>query len=280
MSNTIQPVETLTGAGGIEVFKNTEFGEIRTTAIDGEPWFIGRDVAAALGYTNSRKALADHVDDEDKGVTKRDTLGGRQDMVIINESGLYSLVLSSKLPTARKFKRWITSEVIPSIRRHGAYLMPSVLEQAIQNPDFIIGLVTNIKEERQKRLEAQSQVVALTAKVSQMKPKADYCDLILATTNAVTITQIAADYNMSARAFNQKLHEIGIQHKVNDQWILYVEYMDKGYTRSSTFTFEQSNGKERTKMSTLWTQKGRLFLYEELKKHGIVPLMELETTNA
>lgn len=280
MSNTIQPVETLTGAGGIEVFKNTEFGEIRTTAIDGEPWFIGRDVAAALGYTNSRKALADHVDDEDKGVTKRDTLGGRQDMVIINESGLYSLVLSSKLPTARKFKRWITSEVIPSIRRHGAYLMPSVLEQAIQNPDFIIGLVTNIKEERQKRLEAQSQVVALTAKVSQMKPKADYCDLILATTNAVTITQIAADYNMSARALNQKLHEIGIQHKVNDQWILYVEYMDKGYTRSSTFTFEQSNGKERTKMSTLWTQKGRLFLYEELKKHGIVPLMELETTNA
>ena len=105
----------------LTVFENPEFGAIRTVELDGEPWLVGKDVADALGYTNPRKALADHVDDEDKGVTKCYTPGGDQDMTIINESGLYSLVLSSKLPTARKFRRWVTSEVLPSIRKTGGY---------------------------------------------------------------------------------------------------------------------------------------------------------------
>ena len=108
----------------LQIFKNEEFGEVRSLKIAGEPWFVGKDVADILGYTNSRKAISDHVDDEDKGVTKCDTLGGKQDLTIINESGLYSLILSSKLPTAKKFKRWVTSEVLPAIRKTGGYQIP------------------------------------------------------------------------------------------------------------------------------------------------------------
>lgn len=108
----------------LQVFKNEEFGEVRSLTLNDEPWFVGKDVADILGYTNSRKAISDHVDDEDKGVTKCDTLGGKQDLTIINESGLYSLILSSKLPTAKKFKRWVTSEVLPAIRKTGGYQIP------------------------------------------------------------------------------------------------------------------------------------------------------------
>ena len=143
------------------IFNNPEFGEIRTVEVNGEPWFVGKDVATALGYSNPRKALADHVDDEDKlqddGVTIRDPIGRDQHPIVINESGLYSLVLSSKLPGAKRFKRWITSEVIPSIRKHGAYLTPETLEAAIMNPDIMIRLCTVLKEEqdRRKSLEAE-----------------------------------------------------------------------------------------------------------------------------
>lgn len=112
----------------LRIFDNQEFGQIRVIDQNGDPWFVGKDVAEALGYSNSRKALSDHVDEEDKGVTKRDTLGGAQDMTIINESGLYSLILSSKLPSAKKFKRWVTSEVLPSIRKHGEYVTPQKTE--------------------------------------------------------------------------------------------------------------------------------------------------------
>ncbi len=118
----------------IQVFTNEKFGSVRTTVIDGKPWFVARDVAVALGYTNPRKAIGDHVDPSDKGVTKCDTLGGAQKMVVINESGLYSLVLSSKLPAAKQFKRWITCDVIPAIRQHGAYISDEVLLRILADP--------------------------------------------------------------------------------------------------------------------------------------------------
>ena len=142
------------------IFNNPEFGEIRTVEVNGEPWFVGKDVATALGYGEGKSlanAVANHVDEEDKGVTELMTPGGNQKMVIINESGLYSLVLSSKLPGAKKFKRWITAEVIPSIRKLGAYMTPETLEAAIMNPDIMIRLCTVLKEEqdRRKSLEAE-----------------------------------------------------------------------------------------------------------------------------
>ncbi|WP_238143328.1 Bro-N domain-containing protein, partial [Streptococcus suis] len=123
--------------------------------INNEPWFVGKEIAEILGYKNSRDALSKHVDEEDKGVAKRDTLGGSQDQVIINESGLYSLILKSKLPQAKQFKRWVTSEVLPSIRKHGGYLTDNKLEEALLNPDTLISLATQLKEEREARKQLQ-----------------------------------------------------------------------------------------------------------------------------
>ncbi|WP_216358447.1 BRO-N domain-containing protein, partial [Streptococcus suis] len=115
----------------LQIFKNEQFGEVQLVEINNEPWFIGKEIAEILGYKNSRDALSKHVDEEDKGVAKRDTLGGSQDQVIINESGLYSLILKSKLPQAKQFKRWVTSEVLPAIRKHGGYLTDNKLEEAL-----------------------------------------------------------------------------------------------------------------------------------------------------
>ena len=141
----------------MKLFENPEFGAIRTVEVGGEPWLVGKDVAQALGYSNPRDALDRHVDDEDKAAVGIHDGSQSRNMTIINESGLYSLVLSSKLPTAKKFKRWVTSEVIPSVRKHGAYMTPETLEAAILNPDVMIQLCTALKGEQDKRkaLEAE-----------------------------------------------------------------------------------------------------------------------------
>lgn len=154
----------------LTVFENPEFGAIRTVELDGEPWLVGKDVAEALGYTNPRKALADHVDDEDKGVTKCYTPGGDQDMTIINESGLYSLVLSSKLPTARKFRRWVTSEVIPSIRRSGGY----IAGQKELSPEELMARALKVAND--VLASRAARISELTVQNTIMQPKADYFD--------------------------------------------------------------------------------------------------------
>lgn len=150
----------------IQIFSNPEFGQVRTVMMDNEPWFIGKDVATALGYAKPRNAIATHVDGSDKGALKQGTLGGEQEMIIINESGMYSLIFASKLPTAKKFKHWVTSEVLPSIRKHGAYMTPEKIEEALYNPDTIIKLATSLKEEQQKRQEAERKVEAQKGKVA------------------------------------------------------------------------------------------------------------------
>lgn len=162
----------------LQIFKNEELGEVRVVTIEDEPWFVGKDVAELLGYSNPRDAVGKHVDEEDKvdGVAIRDSMGREQYPVLINESGLYSLVLSSKLPTAKKFKRWITGEVLPSIRKHGAYMTPETLEAAILNPDTMIQLCTALKEEQDKRKVLEVANATLTVDNQIMKPKADYFD--------------------------------------------------------------------------------------------------------
>ena len=161
----------------LQIFKNDEFGEIRTVEISGEPWFVGKDVAEILGYTNPRKAIGDHIDADDKGVTKCDTLGGSQELTIINESGLYSLILSSKLPNAKAFKKWVTSEVLPSIRKHGGYISG----QAEMSPEELMARALQVAqktlEEREARislLTAENSV--LTVEKQMLQPKADYFD--------------------------------------------------------------------------------------------------------
>lgn len=258
----------------LQIFKSPEFGQVRTVTIDGEPWMVGKDIATALGYTNTRKALNDHVDDEDKGVTKCDTLGGAQEMTVINESGLYSLVLSSKLPTAKKFKHWITSEVLPAIRKHGAYMTPEKIEEALLNPDTLIKLATELKAEREARKNAELEAASAKQLIGELKPKADYTDRILSSKGTVPTTAIAKDYGMSAKALNQKLHELRVIYRMGSQWFLYAKYQARGYTHSKTFDFKHSDGRPDCKMQTEWTQKGRLFLYQLLKKHGILPMIE------
>ena len=257
----------------LETFTSYDFGQVRAILINGEPWLVGKDVATILGHANPERAIRNHVDDEDKMVTEMVTVSGPKPTTIINESGFYSLVMSSRLPGARKFKRWVTSEVLPAIRRYGSYTtsLPHSMAEALR---LAADQAERIERQQQRLIEQQQQVEQLNEQVTAMKPKADYCDLILSSTSAVTITQIAADYNMSAKAMNQLLHDLGIQWKVNDQWVLFTKYMNQGYTRSSTFDFTKSDGQHRTKISTLWTQRGRLFLYNKLKAAGYLPLME------
>lgn len=252
----------------LQVFKNAEFGSVRTIVIAGEPFFVGKDVADILGYSNPLKALRDHVDDEDKGVNEMDTPGGRQQIILINESGLYSLILRSQLPKARQFKRWVTSEVLPTIRRHGMYAIDEILE----NPDLAIAALTQLKEERRKRKELELMAAVQKQQIAELSPKASYYDLILQNKNTVPVTQIAKDYGMSGRRFNELLHEFGVQYRFRKTWLLYQHYADLGYTQSKTFVIDA----DKSVMHTYWTQKGRLFLYDLLKGEGILPLVEQE----
>ncbi len=252
----------------LKIFNNPEFGEIRTIDINGEPWMVGKDVAAALGYERPTIAIQDHVDDEDKDeVPIQDSIGRMQKTPIINESGLYSLVLSSKLPGAKKFRRWVTSEVLPSIRQTGGYNIPKDYPSALR--------AFADAEEKRLALEAENEIQR--QQIADFQPIRQYVDEILSSTGTMVITQIAADYGMSARALNKILCEAGIQRKVNGQWILYKEHMGKGYTSSKTVQITHKDGTPDTKINTVWTQKGRLMIHEILKSRGIDAVMDRKT---
>lgn len=241
-------------------FDNTE--EIRVIQIDGEPWFVGKDVALTLGYKNTKDALAKHVDEEDKRGSRITTPFGKQNMTIINESGLYSLILSSKLPTAKKFKHWVTSVVLPSIRKHGMFATEKTIDQMLEDPDSMIKLLTELKKER--------------ARAAKLEPKAKFCDMVLQNPSLVTVTVIAKDYGMSAQAMNKLLKDLGVQYDQHGVWFLYAKYQNKGWTQSATHMVTKKDGTEKAVVNTKWTQKGRLGLYELLKDHGLLPVIERE----
>lgn len=257
----------------LQVFNSTELGSVRTTIINGEVMFVGKDVATILGYSNPRDAISKHVDDEDKGVAKCDTLGGVQDLTMINESGLYSLILSSKMPTAKKFKHWVTSEVLPAIRKYGVFAVDEVLA----NPDILINALMELKKEREEKLLLQQTIAIQNQQIVEMKPKASYYDVVLNCKDLVAISVIAKDYGWTANRMNQYLHEKGIQFKQGKKiWLLYKEYAEMGLTSTKTHTYSCSDGSTHSKPHTYWTQKGRLFIYDLLKKDGILPIMEQE----
>lgn len=257
----------------IQVFSNPEFGQMRTVTIDGEIWMVGKDVALALGYSNTKDALLRHVDVEDKRGSRIPTTSGIQEMTIINESGLYSLVMSSKLPDAKKFKRWVTSEVLPSIHKHGAYMTPDTIEKILYNPDFIIRLASDLKEEREKNKRLSSTVASQQQELEDIRPKATYYDMVLNCKDLVPISVIAKDYGMSAFKMNQLLKENGVQYKQGNIWLLHQKYADCEYTGTKTYIYEGNSG-QHSKVHTFWTQKGRLFIYEMLKEQGILPMIE------
>lgn len=193
----------------IKIFNNAEFGEIRVMLIDDDPWFVGKDIAVALGYNNPQKAIRDHVDEQDRGVNEMDTPGGKQHIIIINESGLYSLIFSSKLESAQRFKHWVTHEVLPSIRKHGMYMTDNLLETAIANPDFVIGLIQNMKAEKEKSAALQMQNKQLCEKNEEMQPKADYFDDLVAWNLAVCFRGTAKELRIPERKFIKSLIEDG-----------------------------------------------------------------------
>lgn len=256
----------------LQIFNNPEFGEIRTLDENGVPLFCGNDVAKALGYAVPRKALFDHC----KGVLKRNipTNGGIQEMSFIPESDIYRLVFSSKLPTAEKFTDWVTTEVLPFIRKHGAYMTPDTMQRFIADPDFAIGLLTALKDEQAKSRALEAENEKQSQLLADYEPKVQYLETILQSEGTMTTAQIAADYDMSAIQLNQILRDAGIQRKVNGQWILYRRHMGKGYTKSETINITRSDGRPDTKMHTRWTQKGRLMIHEVLTARGIKARMD------
>lgn len=253
----------------LQMFQNKEFGTIRVVEIDGQPWFVGRDVAIVLGYSDTFGALKKHVDDEDRQNCRNDSFESNRGMVVINESGLYSLILSSKLPTAKSFKRWVTSEVLPSIRKHGAYMTDELLREVMRSQDAAFELFDRLRAEMDK-------TSALREYVGELKPKARYYDIILQNKGAVQVSIIAKDYGMSAVSFNRLLHDAGVQYKSGKTWLLYQKYAGQGYTMSRTYPINDYA----VAIHTYWTQKGRLFLYELLKEYGMLPQMEIHNAAA
>ena len=237
------------------------------------PLFCLGDVCKMLGLKSwhVKERLGDNIVSTE---VISDRLGRQRVVNFITEDGLYDVILDSRKPEAKRFRKWVTSEVLPTIRKHGVYMTKDTLERAIAEPDFLIQLATTLKEEKAKRLEAEQQCEAQKQIIGEMEKKVSYLDLILSSTSTMTITQIAQDYGMSGQRMNKLLHGLRIQYKVGEQWILYAEYKDKCYVSSETIHFMTNEGVPCTTLNTKWTQKGRLFLYDILKKEGILPKME------
>ena len=251
---------------------NYEGNTVRTVMKDGNPWWVRKDVCSVLEIGNSRDVMA-RLDSDEKGVDIIDTPGGKQEVSIINESGLYSVILVSRKPEAKKFKRWVTHEVLPSIRRHGLY----ATDELLANPDFLIQALQELKAERAKNVELTTTISIQEQQIAEMKPKASYYDVVLNCKDAVSITTIAKDYGKSGRWFNEYLHNLGVQFRQGKIWLLYQKYAQHGYTTTKTHTYLGNDGTMHSKVHTYWTQKGRLFIYELLKDHGILPLIEQES---
>lgn len=283
----------------LQIFKNEEFGEIQIIKINNEPYFIGKEICTLFGDTNYRRSLS-NIDKLDKTLIPIQTAGGKQSMIVINENGLYDLLFSmqpqkakgvsqmtqainERIDKLKRFKRWVTHEVLPAIRKHGGYLTESKIEEALLNPDTIIQLATALKNEKiekEKLMSENKNLIVENEKqnqlIGELKPKADYTDRILRSRGTVKVNVIANDYGFTATAFNKKIKELGIQYKEGKDWLLYKKYREKGYTHTKTFEFKHSDGTPDTKTNMEWTQKGRLFLYEILKQHGILPMIEQE----
>ena len=215
-------------------FNHEMFGEIRTMTNDrGETFFVGKDVAEALGYKNSRKAIIDHVDNEDRedGVTIRDAIGRPQKIVVINESGLYALILSSKLEQAKAFKRWVTSEVLPLIRQTGTYTIH------------------------------RKQIETLHHQIEAMEPKAEYCDEVLDSVSCLTTTQIAKELSMTVNDLTRVLEHRKVMYKQGGHWLLYADFARKGYAKSRTNSWRDLEGDLHTRTYLVWTEAGRQFIH-------------------
>ena len=235
-----------------QIFKNAEFGQIRTCMVDGEVYFVGKDVATALGYVNDSKAIRDHVDEEDKrlGVQFVTPKGNRQ-ATVINESGLYALILSSKLDSAKRFKHWVTGEVLPCIRKQGGYMVA----RADESDEMVLARALQIMETAVQRRDEE---------IARLKPRAEYADHVLDSITCITTTQLAKELGMTAQQLNRRLCEMRIQYWQSGQYMLYADYARMGLAKSRTSTHTTSSGVVLTEVYLVWTERGREFIHQLL----------------
>lgn len=250
---------------------NYNNSEVRTVTVNNEPWWVLTDVCKVLELSNATK-VAQRLEEDERSNFK---LGRQGEATIINESGLYSVILRSDKPQAKPFRKWVTSDVLPSIRKTGMY----ATDELLNNPDLAIKAFTALKEEREKTKALTETVAIQQQQILELKPKASYYDVVLNCKDLLSTTEIAKDYGKSARWLNELLHELKVQFKQGNKiWLLYQKYANKGYTSTKTQTYNGNDGEVHTKVHTYWTQKGRLFIYELLKSKDILPLIEQEKT--
>ena len=247
-------------ANEVQVFDNLKVKEV-----NGQVMFDAESAAIGLGLTQTKNGKI-YVRWETVAKYLSQKVGKGN---FITEPQFYKLAIKANNETAEHFQDWVTEEVLPSIRKHGAYLTNDKIEEILLSPDTIIKVATELKNEREKN-------VLLTQQVSESRPKADYYDKIMQSKSLVTITQIAKDYGWSAKQMNDKLHSLGVQYKIGGQWVLYSKYQDKGYTFSTTVDITKKDGSSDVRMNTKWTQKGRVFIYSLLKENDILPTIEQE----
>ena len=233
----------------IQIFQNQEFGAIRTLTNErGEAMFCAKDVAEALGYNNPLKAVRNYVAQEDKGVNKMGTPGGMQPTIFINESGLYSLILSSKLDSAKRFKHWVTSEVLPSIRKDGGYMTASPDE----SDEVILARALQIMH---ATLQRRDELIA------KLQPRAEYADHVLDSISCFTVTQIGKELNMTGHDLNMLLCRMGIQYPQSGQYLLYADYARQGLAKNRNFEYHTPDGELKTRTYLVWTERGREFIH-------------------
>lgn len=253
---------------------NYESSEVRTIQKNGEPWWVLADVCKVLDLSNPSK-VADRLEPDEKANFELGLRGGATNC--INESGLYAVILRSDKPQAKPFRKWVTNEVLPSIRKHGAYMTDQTLERALTSPDFLIELATQLKAEQAQRKQLETTVAVQNQQIAELQPKASYYDVVLNCKDLISIGKIAKDYGWSAQKLNEYLHKHGVQYKQGKTWLLYQKYAGMGYTSTKTHTYHGDDGMEHAaEPHTYWTQKGRLFIYDLLKSDDIYPLIERE----
>ena len=244
----------------IQIFKHEQFGEIRTMVDEkGEPWFVGKDVAEKLGYSNTRDSLKKHVDEQDKTTVAICDTGSnyKSQAVIINESGLYSLILASKLPQAKAFKRWVTAEVLPQIRKTGGYI-PLKDKEGRELTDLEI--MCRAMEIMKKSIEQKEQLIA------DLQPKAEYCDEVLDSVDCLTMTQVAKGLGMTVHDLTTRLLQDGIIYLQSGQYMLYAPFARRGLAATRTHTHHDLFGTVHTRTYLVWTEKGKKFIHELINK--------------
>lgn len=234
------------------------------------PLFLAKDVAKWIEH-NDMSRMVSLVDDDEKLKRTLYVSGQNRKMWFLTEDGLYEVLMQSRKPIAKQFKKEV-KKILKDIRRKGMYATDELLD----NPDLLIKVATQLKEERNLRIEMEQQNEMLQQTVAEYEPKVNYLDVILSSDDTVTVSQIAQDYGMTPNQLNKILNELKVQHKVNKQWILNKKYKGQGYVKSKTFDIPKKDGGVKVVMDTRWTQKGRIMLYDLLKDEGYYPQVDLE----